>query len=213
MNDDELITAVRKSVTDVHSATSIEQIMGRGHALRTRRRIPGAAGVLAVIAGVALAVMALLSPARPASHQPAAKLAAWTVVKEADGSVSITIREFRNAAGLQRKLRADGVRASVIFYPTKLRDGLPFSRLFHVPHNPCHPFSGGQGKLLKVVGGPRPSHLGEHSVISVVHPSALPRHAGVQFIATRNVGYLRTTNQRHALGVRLVQANRRCTGS
>lgn len=170
-------------------------------------------GALAVIAGLALAVTALLPSARPASHQPAAHLAAWTVVKEADGSVSITIREFRDAAGLQRKLRADGVRASVIFYPTKLRDGLPFSRLFHVPHNPCHAFSGGQGKLLKVVGGPRPHHLGEHSVISVVHPSALPSHAGVQFIATHNVGYLGATDQRHALGVWLVQASRRCTGS
>lgn len=29
MNDDELSTAVRKSVTNVHSATSVEQIMGR----------------------------------------------------------------------------------------------------------------------------------------------------------------------------------------
>jgi hypothetical protein len=209
MNDDELITAVRKSVTDVHSATSVEQIMGRGRTLRTRRRIPGAAGVLAVIAGVALAVMALLPPARPASHQPAAQLAAWTVVKEADGSVSITIREFRDPAGLQRKLRADGVPASVIFNP-KLPRGAPFRDLFRVKHNPCQ-FSRGQGQLLKVVTG-RPHQLREGSTISIIHPSALPSGAGVQFIATPNTGYVHSPD-RFALGVILVQASPRCTGS
>jgi hypothetical protein len=36
MNDNELITAVRDSFTDVHSATPVERIVGRGRALRTR---------------------------------------------------------------------------------------------------------------------------------------------------------------------------------
>lgn len=213
MNDDELITAVRKSVTDVHSATSVEQIIGRGRTLRTRRRIPGVAGALALIAGAALAVTALLPAARPVSHQPTAQLAAWTVVKEADGTVSVTIREFRDPAGLQRKLRADGVPASVLFHPGKMQGHAPFRKLFHVRHNPCQEYGGGQGRLLKVVQGHPPRPLRDQSTISVIHPSALPSGAGVQFIATSNEGYLQDTNQRHALGVWLVQASQQCTGS
>ena len=66
MNDDELITAVREPFTAVHSATPVEQIVSRSRAIRARRRIPGVAGALAVAAGTALAVTAVL----PASHQP-----------------------------------------------------------------------------------------------------------------------------------------------
>jgi hypothetical protein len=44
MNDDELITAVRESVTDVHMTTPVEQIVGRSRAVRARRRNPGMAG-------------------------------------------------------------------------------------------------------------------------------------------------------------------------
>ena len=40
MNDNELSTMVRESVTDVHSATPIAQIISRGRAVRARRRAP-----------------------------------------------------------------------------------------------------------------------------------------------------------------------------
>ena len=66
MNDDELITAVREPFTAVHSATPVEQIVSRSRAIRARRRIPGVAGALAVAAGAALAVTAVL-PATPAN--------------------------------------------------------------------------------------------------------------------------------------------------
>ena len=115
MNDDELITAVREQRNKVPMTTPVEQIINRGHAVRARRRIPGLAGVLAVVAAAAFAVIALLPASHPASHQPGAKLAAWTVVKQADGTVSVTIRELRDPAGLQSRLRADGVPASVNF--------------------------------------------------------------------------------------------------
>ncbi|MGH3187674.1 MAG: hypothetical protein ACRDPY_07705 [Streptosporangiaceae bacterium] len=192
---------------------------------RRRRAIAGryAGGLSAagVVAAAALTVTTLVpsgSPhgrpaGLPAGHQPAAALAAWTVVKQADGTVSVTIREFRDPAGLQARLRADGVPASAIFYPGELPRGVPFSRLFDVPGNPCQPFSGGQGRLLKVVRGPRPKPLTENSTISVIYPSSLPSGAGVQFISTTNVGYQNTTDQRHALGVWLVQASPGCTGS
>ena len=67
MNDDELITLVRESFTDVHMTTPVEQIASRGRAVRARRRIPALAGALAVAAGAALAVTSLL----PGTTRPA----------------------------------------------------------------------------------------------------------------------------------------------
>ena len=114
MNDDELMTAVRESFTDVHSATPVEQIVNRSRAVRTRRRIPAMAAALAVVAAAAIAVTTLL-PGHQPSGPVTVQLAAWTVVKQADGTVYVTIRELRDPAGLQRTLRADGIPASVTF--------------------------------------------------------------------------------------------------
>ena len=109
MNDSELITAVKESVTGVHMHISTEQIVSRSRTIRARRRIPGVAGALAVVAGVAVAVAALL----PASHQPSgqrpAQLAAWTVVKQADGTVSVTALPAR----IPRSPAADGPDCTV----------------------------------------------------------------------------------------------------
>ena len=71
MTDDDLITLVREQRGSVQMTTPVEQIIGRGRALRARRRIPGlAAGALAVAAVAALAVTALLPPAtRPAGSR------------------------------------------------------------------------------------------------------------------------------------------------
>jgi hypothetical protein len=207
MNDDELITTVRESFTGIHSATPVDQIMKRSHTVRARRFIPIVTVALAVAIGAALAVSMLTL----ASHRPTAQLAAWTVVKQADGTVSVTIRQFRDPAGLQHELRANGVPASVVF--NRLPRRAPFRDLFRVKHNPCQAYSGGQGQLLKVVQGGRPHSLRDRSTVSVVHLSAIPSGAGVQFIATPNAGYLQTSPERFALGVLLVQASPRCTGS
>jgi hypothetical protein len=79
MNDDEVITIVTEQRDKVQSATPVEQVIGRGRRIRARRRIPGVAGALAVVAAAAVAVTTLL----PSSHQPGhpapARLAAWTV--------------------------------------------------------------------------------------------------------------------------------------
>ena len=47
------------------------------------------------------------------SSAPSARLAAWTVTRQADGDITVTVNELRDPAGLQRTLRADGVPASV----------------------------------------------------------------------------------------------------
>jgi hypothetical protein len=202
MNDEELMTAVRESFTDVHSSTPVEQIVSRSRAVRARRRIPGAAGALAVVAAAALAVTALVpGGSHQGSSQPGVQLAAWTVAKLANGSISVTIRELRDPAGLQATLRADGVPASVRFSPS--RRGQP---------NPCRGYDGSQALYHKVLQGIRPAHPGNHSTIVIIHPSALPRGAGVGLQVGNGAGYAHGPGQ-HQLGIVLVQASPACTGS
>ena len=194
MNDDELMTTVRESFTAVRSGTPVEQIVSRGRAVRGRRRIPGAAAVLAVAAGVAVAVTTLVpGGSHPAGHQARAQLAAWTVVKQADGSVAVTIRELHDPAALQSRLRADGVPASVI------AGGQP---------NPCQLYSRGGGTplLTRIITAKR----GTNDSVFFVHPAAIPPGAGVQFTAS-----FRSQHGHGEWGITIdpVTASQRCTGS
>src|SRR6516162_6549728 len=115
MTDNDLITAVRESFTGVRSATGVDRIENRGRALRTRRRAAGLAGAVAVGAAAAVAVTALGPAGHQPSHQGGIQLAAWTVVRQADGTIEVTLRQLRDPAGLQRTLRADGLPAAVTF--------------------------------------------------------------------------------------------------
>ena len=191
MNDTELITAVRASVADAHTTTPVEQIISRGHAVRARRRVRSLAAALAAAAGLAVAMTALLPASHPAGHRPGARLTAWTVAKQPDGDVSITIRELYNPAGLQRKLRADGVPASVTFVGGR---SYPSS---------CRAYPAGRALLQKVF----PPHPGAATTAIVIRPSALPAGAGVYLNDTSNpYGYI-------GLHLGLVHASKRCTGS
>jgi hypothetical protein len=188
MNDNELITAVREQRNKVQMTTPVEQIISRGRAVRTRRRIPGIAGVTAVLAGAALAVPALLPSSHQPGHQRSAELAAWTITKQADGNIYVTVRELRDPAGLQSTLRADGVPASVTFYGQQ---------------NPaCQGHPASQALLSQVFPSPAPPPRPR----VVIDPSALPSGVGVQL--TGNF-------QPHGIGmgVALVQASQQCTGS
>ena len=64
MNDDDLITLVREQRGKVPMTTPVEEIIGRGRAVRARRRTAGLAGALAVATGAAVAVAALI----PSGH-------------------------------------------------------------------------------------------------------------------------------------------------
>ena len=165
MNDDELATVVKASVTDVHMTIPADQIISRSHAIRNRRRIPGLAAGMAVVAAAVLAVTALL-PGHSATPQPGIHLTAWTVVKHADGTVYVRINQLRDPAGLQRKLRADGVPASVVF-------GNPPN----VQPEPCQWYHGNHAGLLpKVVPSIAPGPRDTRSWRSVPQPS--PRGPG-----------------------------------
>jgi hypothetical protein len=213
MNDEELITAVREQRTKVHSTTPLEQIVSRGRAVRARRCIPGLAAGLAVVAGAALAVTTLLPGSHQARHQPTAQLAVWTVTKQADGTVRVTIPvtigELRNPAGLQSTLRADGVPASVTAVghenpscrrypagPTLLHKVISFT--FEVPR---HPLQGSQASM------PNPQLV----AVILIHTSALPRSTGVQIAS--NFAQLSPTAARETVNrPGLVYASSQCTG-
>jgi hypothetical protein len=196
MNENHLATAVKESVTGVHMTTPAEQIVSRSRAIRNRRRIPVVAGALAVAAGTGLAVGALVPAGHQAGRPASAQLTAWTVARQSDGNVRVTIRDLRDPAGLQRKLRADGVPASVFFAG-------------HA--NPsCSPYGkdGGTDVLTHVFTG----HLaGGTSVrVIVIHPSALPSGAGVLIAPGHSHA---SQPDAVSLTLALVKASAACTGS
>jgi len=172
MNDSELSTLVRESVAEVHSATPVDHVISRGRALRARRRIPAAAGTLAVVAGAALAVTllpaghpGLVSSGHPGSHpatvHPATvQLAAWTVTKQANGDIDVTINQLKDPAGLQATLRADGLPVNVTF-----SGSLALSAS-------CQPYQTATLNTLSSVAQIRGDSL-------VIDPSALPSGTGV----------------------------------
>lgn len=181
MNDNDLITVVRESFTGVHTVTPVEQIVSRSRTVRARRRATGLAGAMALAAGAAFAVTTLLPGGHQASPRPpAAQLAAWTVTRQADGSIRVTIRELRNPAGLENKLREDGVPASV----TLLGRQNPSCQRYPASRALAHRvFS----RTLEVIlpphqGPPTGTPLSRIGVVVVmlIHPSALPRGTGVQ---------------------------------
>jgi len=158
MNDDDLITVVKESVTNVHMNVPAEQIISRSRALRARRQIPVLAATLTGAAAVALAVTALLPP----NQQPEARLAAWTVAKGADGDIDVTINQLHNPAGLQSALRADGLPVNVRFSGDS-------------PIASCRPYPSGQDVLRAAVQ----ISTSDSNPYLIINPSALPADTGL----------------------------------
>ncbi|MGH3255214.1 MAG: hypothetical protein ACRDOU_07350 [Streptosporangiaceae bacterium] len=197
MNDQELITAVKQSVSGVQMRVPAEQIVRRSRAIRSRRKIPAVVGVLAVAAGAALAATGALVPSGQVSHQPTAQLAAWTVTRQANGDIKVTIRELTDPAGLQATLRADGVPASVTFAGQQ---------------NPaCQGYSGGgsQSQRRQLLGSVATGPTGGPYVL-IIHPSAIPSGAGVEIWSGFGNNIPASAQ---GLSVELVQASSQCTGS
>jgi hypothetical protein len=174
MNDTELRTAVRESVAGIHSATPVTQIIGRGRTVRVRRRFPVLAAALTAAGGTALAVTMLLPSAHatgPAasvgSRSGGVRLAAWTVARQADGEIVITINQLKNPEGLQATLRADGLPATVSF------SGSPMSAS-------CQGYFASRAALHAVAWF--------RSTGIVIDPSALPKGAGVDIFDEPGTG-------------------------
>jgi hypothetical protein len=114
---DDLEVLVRESLDRLTAESGVpaDLVAQARHRAATRQRSVRAAAALGAAAVAAVAAIAVTSTLPPASQQDNARLAAWTVARQAGGHISLTIRLLRDAAGLQRALRADGVHASVTF--------------------------------------------------------------------------------------------------
>jgi hypothetical protein len=189
------LTTARDSLTEVHMTTPLDTIERHGRARRRQRRLAGLAGAAVVAAGTVLAVTALLPASHPASHQPRVQLAAWTVTRQPGGIIQVTISELRDPAGLQARLRADGVPASVSFGNGQQTACLPYpGGGFRTSGNPA------------LINSVFPSGGGSVNI----RPSALPNGTGVllAFLQRSQPGVPVI-----AIEVGVVQASQQCTGS
>jgi hypothetical protein len=205
MNDPDVITAVKASCAGVHMDVPLDAIVRRGRRLRAQRRLPGLAGAAGTVAALALAVAALVlggGAAAPGGSTGTGRVAAWTVVSQQGGGVRVTLRwpGIRDVAGLQDRLRRDGIPARVarIGY---LRPPL------NVPG--CHVFgdwSAGPGGISyalwrKIFYGPHTGPQSSHAFW--VYRSAIPRGLGV-LVDIYSDG---------TFGLYVVKASPQCTGT
>lgn len=199
MSDHDVLRAVGDSLSGMPAAQPppIEVIKARGRARQRRRAIPGIAGALAVAAGAVVAVTALA----PASPQPHAQLAAWTVVKQADGEITVTIRELSDPAGLQSTLRADDVPASVSVAGNPSCRGYPSSG-----GTPAERRAALSAALKPVIHVQPLTKLSPQATVLVIHPSALPGGIGLEITAS-------VQPEAIGVGLGLVHASQQCTGS
>ena len=146
MNDDDVITAVRAQRDKVHSHTSVDQIISRGRTVRARRRIPGAVTALAVVAAagtaLALALTGVLGAA-PARSTDTIRTMAFTLVKHANGTATLTINRnvLLEPGTLQSDLARDGIRAMVTVGRFCSSDPAPagWTKVMSFPGSPADP--------------------------------------------------------------------------
>lgn len=235
MNDYDTLAAVHDSLATaksalagVHMNTPAYAIAREGRARRRRQTITSLTGAATAAAGGALAVTALAAPGHspgqsgsPARHPDIARLAAWTVAKQANGDITVTVRQLSDPSGLQSTLRADGVPASVTSISS--------------PDLSCSPYPMSQALLTAVYPGQKTT--GSGTTVLTINPLALPSGAGVQLGAAfgqqagdgglRDAAGRQTSNHavhqpvhRAATGadngvlrVGLVSVSQQCTGS
>jgi hypothetical protein len=215
MNDDELITVLREQRGKVVMTTPVEQIISRGRFVRVRRRVPGVAAGVGAVAAAAVAVGVAFPASHPAVRPPAAsesasppgvRLAAWTVTRQAGGSIKVTFRQATNPAGLQQTLRADGVPVSVTF----TGEQNTACQAYHVSASQAFwPYGSRPGPLdgSGFINHPERAYTTPYAF--VIDPSALPSGAGLQIWTSGTPG----AADNFRLHVTLVKTSPQCTGS
>ena len=167
MTDDDVLTAVRDCLLTARDRVAGEQMVRPASAIinraRRRRLRQGLNAAAAVV--VAVAVLALL-PGRGDHGTAPARLAAWTVITKPGGQLSVTIRELRDPVGLQRRLRADGVPATVRFTSQPPRPcqyyRLPLHQIFRLLSRIFHDSASPRGQTA-----------------FTINPSAIPARIGL----------------------------------
>jgi hypothetical protein len=215
MNDDELITVLREQRGKVVMTTPVEQIISRGRSVRVRRRVPGVAAAVGAVAA-AVAVGVAFPASHPAVRPPAAsesasppsvRLAAWTVTRQAGGSIKVTFRQATDPAGLQQTLRADGVPVSVTFTGQQQNTAC---QAYHVSASQAFwPYGSRPGPLngSGFINHPERAYTTPYAF--VIDPSALPAGAGLQIWTSGTPG----AADNFQLHVTLVKTSPQCTGS
>jgi hypothetical protein len=204
--DDQLTTAVKKSLAEFEMTIPEDQIISRGHSARARRRVRRFAGAALATGALAtgLAAAAVAAPVtRPHSAgQAGFALTAWTVKNQANGTVTVTIRELRDRAGLERKLRAEGIPISIVF------DGEASPPCaVYIMHVHGGTMVNPGARVIQYGSG---KESGSPEVLTI-QPSFIPAHAGIQVFLASPASYARYPAW--AIGTALVHASPQCTGS
>ena len=186
------------SMADIENRSPVRVGAARRAAARSglsrgRLILAAAAGIAAC---VALALALILPGSGAGSSTGRARLAAWTVTKEPDGSVMITLHQVRDPARLQRTLHADGIPARVFVNRQHVESSLA------VPGCRVYPLGapGGTPQALwqRVFYGP---HTNVRSYTFWVYPSAIPHGRGVAIVI--HYGPARLSNRNHPVGTDL----------
>ena len=206
MDDAEVITAVKASYAGIHMDVPLDVVVRRGRRLRAQRRLPGLAAAAVIVAALVLAVAAVVPGSgratAPARGTGTERPAVWTVVSQPNGSVRVALRGpyVRDVAGLQDRLRADGIPARVArFKHLHLPLNVPGCYVFR----DWSPVPGGISYRLwlKIFYGP---HTGRQSNGAFwVYRSAIPRGLGV----------LVDIYYDGSFGLYVVKASPQCTGT
>jgi hypothetical protein len=155
-------------------------------AIRARRRIPALVGGLTAAAAASAAVVLVLTSGPgivaaqqgTAGHPRTVVTAAWTVREDSEGTVTVTMRQYANPAGLQRTLRADGVNAIVRAMPSQtVSPKLPFVKVTSCSYattNDAPPWV--QRAVVTIVQQDRQEPGGGVMRIAtfIIHPHAMP---------------------------------------
>lgn len=130
MNDDEVLSAVKNTLSDVQMDRPVEAIEDRGRARRRNRNLTGAVAGGGLVVAAALAVILPMSSHQPATtpaasgpltgggataSAPAMEPAAFTVAAQRDGSVKLTLKpnKLLDPSALEKALAGAGIPAVV----------------------------------------------------------------------------------------------------
>ena len=200
MNDTEVLTAMRDSFSGVRMRTPLEQTVLRGRVLRARRRAYCAAAVVGVAAVAAVTAVTTVNLGAPASS---VALDAWTVTLGPHHTVTVTVRQLSDAAGLQQTLRADGIPARVDFQSGMPSDSPPLPAECRNVAMSDEANAKLQGKIL---GMPATMPDGQ-GVALTLYPREIPHGIGI-YLAIQSG----SNSQGWGWGLDLVQATQACTG-
>lgn len=209
------------SMADIENRSPVRvpaarRAVARSGLSRGRLILAAAAGITAC---VALALALILPGTGAGGSNGRARLAAWTVTKQPDGSVMVTLHQVRDPARLQRTLHADGIPARVFVNRQHIENSLV------VPGCRVYPAGtpGGTPEALwqKIFYG---RHTSVRSYTFWVYPSAIPHGRGVVIVIHYGTAKLSNNIRKYPVGtdlgygvdsysLYLVNANPKCIGS